>query len=87
MSVEQCMHHCEKMAKGNIPYQSKFYVISKRKDEEQSHTSQPVTIVNPTQQQVEQAKERMKRGIKRNDTEDFDHIESRNPIPKKYRKK
>ena len=43
------------MAKGHIPYQSKFDVISKRKEEEQGHTSQPVTIVNPTQQHIDHA--------------------------------
>lgn len=61
MSVEQCMHHCEQMAKRNIPFQNKFYVISKQKKEET--TSQPLTIVNPPQRYLDQAKQQLKRGI------------------------
>ena len=52
------LEFCKKCIRGEIPYQKKFYVLDKRYDisNDNRNKNLDVTVVTPTQQAVEQAK-------------------------------
>ena len=53
---------CKKCIRGEIPYQKKFYVLDNRYDvsNDIKDKNLDVTVVTPTQQTVEQAKNKVK---------------------------
>ena len=97
MSQEDFNHHCLKMVKGEIPYNPKFYVISKYKPPApaQEGSGDPVKVVNPTELQVAQAKEQIKHDIQQEHINRAEMFPPKNQtrkrkasysIPKKYKK-
>ena len=55
------LEFCKRCIRGEIPYQKKFYVLDKRYDtlNDNKDKNLDVTVVTPTQQAVEQAKQEL----------------------------
>ena len=88
------LNFCKKCIRGEIPYQKKFYVLDKRYDtsNDSGDKNLDVTVVTPTQQAVEQAKNEVKHetNINRAKKRKFDQTGGRGDVnnnkKKKYKK-
>ena len=85
------LEFCKKCIRGEIPYQKKFYVLDKRYDisNDNRNKNLDVTVVTPTQQAVEQAKNEVihETSINRAKKRKIDQTGGRGDVNKKKQRK